>query len=83
VPIEIADEPPAACSSGGSRATTGVPHIVMQLRAVVFAVLLLPASAVQVGRNRLWRLRDGFAASVPTGLRQVMCRSRAGEIDLR
>ncbi len=80
VPVEISDDPPASCVIGESATSTGTPHIVAQLEGVVFAVLLLPASAVKVGRNRLWHLRDGIAPRLPPELRRLATRGRTGQV---
>jgi hypothetical protein len=82
VPVEIGDEPPTACTMGNPRARVGVPHVVAQVQGVVLAVLLLPASAVQVGRNRLWHLRAGIATGLPRRPHDLLTRGRSGMIDL-
>ena len=82
VPVEIGDEPPAACIMGKPQLSVGVPHVVAQVQGVVFAVVLLPASAVQIGRNRLWHLREGIATGLPRRPRDILTRGRSGAIDL-
>ncbi len=79
-PVEIRDEPPRACVLGPSTAVTGAPHLVAQLGGATFGVVLLPASAVKVGRNGLWHLRDDAAARLPPALRELTTRRRAGEL---
>jgi len=82
VPVEIGDEPPRACTVGQPRARAGVPHVVAQVQGIVLAVVLLPASAVEVGRNRLWHLREDVAIRLPPGPRDLLTRGRSGVIDL-
>jgi hypothetical protein len=80
MPVEIGQEPPVSCVIGQSAASTGTPHVVARVAGVVFAVLLLPSSAIKVGRNRLWRLREELARSLPPELHQIATRGRTGEI---
>jgi hypothetical protein len=82
VPVEIGVAPPEACILGKLTAIVGVPHVVAQIGGVLFAVVLLPASAVRVGRNRLWRLREGIADGLPEGPRRLFTRGRSGVSDL-
>lgn len=80
LPIAIDDEPPTACVIGHPVATMGTPHLVARLDRVSFSVVLLPASAVKVGRNRLWRLRDALASKLPLDVQKLMTRGRTGEV---
>lgn len=80
VPVEATDEPPVSCLIGKPMASTGTPHLVGRLERVGFAVVLLPASAVKVGRNRLWHLRDGIASRLSRELRTLMTRARSGKV---
>jgi hypothetical protein len=81
VPVEINQEPPASCVIGEAAASTGTPHVVAQLGGVVFGVLLLPAAAVKVARNRLWHLREDIASRLPPGLQQLLMKGRSGRVD--
>jgi hypothetical protein len=79
VPARISDEPPASCVIGPTVARTGTPHVVARLDAIAFAVLLLPAPAVIVGRNRLWHLREAIASRLRPDLRRLLTSRRSGE----
>jgi hypothetical protein len=79
-PADASDEPPASCVIGDPMASTGTPHVIGRLKEVAFAVLLLPASAVKVGRNRLWHLRESIAERLPRALRDLTTRRRSGEV---
>ncbi len=79
VPVELTDAPPSAFVMGPSIAMTGSPHVVARVARVTFAVVLLPASVVRVGRNRLWRLREPFAGKLAPGLRELLTRGRSGK----
>jgi hypothetical protein len=81
IPVAIHDEPPVSCIIGASRGSVGIPHVVMRLEPLVFSVLLLPASAIKVGRKRLWHLREKLASGIPPSLRQILTRRRSGQID--
>lgn len=80
MPIHISNEPPASCVTGPLEGRTGTPHVVMRLDELVFAVVLLPASAIKVGRNRLWHLREGLASQLPPTLQRLLTRGRSGEV---
>ena len=80
VPVEIGQEPDASCVIGTSAANTGTPHVVARIEDVVFAIVLLPASVIKVGRNRLWHLRDNIARPLPPDLFRLATRGRRGEI---
>jgi hypothetical protein len=78
VPVEIGDEPPTAWVLGEPTARVGVLHVVARVQGVEFAVLLLPASAVQVGRNHLWHLHESIAARLRPELNVLLTRGRSG-----
>jgi hypothetical protein len=80
VPVETDGEPPASCEVASAVARTGVPYVVAQLQEVVFAVLLLPASMIKVGRNRLWRLRENIALPLRPDLRRLVTSRRTGVV---
>jgi hypothetical protein len=82
VPVEIREEPPKACVIGASQTTTCMPHVTAQLGRAAFAVVLLPASAVKVGRNRLWHVRESIASRLSPELQRLLTRGRSGEIRL-
>ena len=82
VPVEIGEEPPKSCVVGASQTTTGMLHVVAQLGRAAFGVVLLPASAVKVGRNRLWHLREPIASRLSPELQRLLTRGRSGEIKL-
>jgi hypothetical protein len=79
-PTEATNEPPASCLIGEPVTSTGTLHVVGRLEKIVFAVVLLPAPAVKVGRNRLWHLRENIAARLPPELRELTTRRRSGEV---
>lgn len=79
VPVEINDEPPTSCVIGETTAKTGTPHVVARIERVAFVVLLLPASVLKVGRNRLWHLREDLASRLNPDLHRLATRGRSGE----
>ncbi len=82
VPVELDEEPPAAFALGDRAVALGVPHVLAHADAVSFAALLLPGSALGVGRNRLWRMREDAVECLPGTLRLLLTRGRAGELVL-
>ncbi len=83
VPVEISEEPPKACVLGASQTTMGTLHVVAQLGRAAFGVVLLPASAVKVGRNRLWQLREPLASTLGPELQRLLMGGRSGELELK
>ena len=80
VPVTLSEEPPTSVVIGSPSSSTGLLHVVAHIRDVWFGVVLLPGSAVKVGRNRLWHLREALASRLPPDLKQLMTRGRSGEI---
>ncbi len=79
-PVELGQALPSSCAIGPSVTTTGTAHVVARVAGVTFVVVLLPASAVKVGRNRLWHLRDDLAARLSPEVRGLLTRGRSGEM---
>ena len=80
MPVEISEEPPTACLMGASATNTGTLHVVARIEGVAFAVLLLPASAVKIGRNRLWHLREDIVSRLPADQRGLLTGGRSGSL---
>jgi len=80
VPVEIGDEPPASCIIGSPRTSTGLLHLVARVGRAAFGVVLLQASAVKVGRSRLWHLREEIASELSPELALLTTRGRSGEV---
>ena len=80
VQVDIPDEPPASCIIGPSLTRTGMLHVVARLDRAAFGVVLLPGSAVKVGRNRLWHLREDVASGLSPELHSLTTRGRSGEV---
>ena len=79
-PVDLSAEPPASVVLGPSRTKTGLLHVVARAGRAALAVVLVPGSAVKVGRNRLWHLRDEFASRLPPDLQRLMTRGRSGQL---
>jgi hypothetical protein len=80
VPVRGGPDLENACAIGTARAAAGRPHRVAEIDGTVFAVILLPGAVVKTGRNRLWRLRDELAASLPEDVRTLLTRGRSGSL---
>lgn len=78
LPFPCGNDLIAACSLGPRDATTGQAHQVARVEGAAFVVILLPASVLTTGRNRLWRLRDDLASNLPSDLRGILTRGRTG-----
>ena len=81
--IACADDLTASCTLGATHAVTGRPHIVAESKDVAFVVVLIPGSAVKVGRNRLWHVREEMGASLPADLRELLTGHRTGTLSIR
>ena len=76
VPLAIGD-PPSACSVAPS-VTLGRARTIVTAGGVSVALLLLPATALRVGRCGLWRVRDEALGASPDGVRTLLTRGRRG-----
>lgn len=47
---------------------------------VTMTILLIQGRFLQVGRHRLWRVRDELASSLPPSVRNMLTRRRSGSI---
>ncbi|HEY6462945.1 MAG TPA: hypothetical protein VIY73_22395 [Polyangiaceae bacterium] len=83
VRVELDDDPPAACVVGKPAVKVGSPHPVMETGRAFFAIVVLPASAVTVGRNRLWRARESIVAGLDAAQAVLLTRGRSGAFDSR
>jgi hypothetical protein len=78
IPVAFSGNVDASCKLGPSRFTTGRAHVVATADGGAFAVILLPAAVIKMGRNHLWHLRDELATSLPDHVRTVLTRGRTG-----
>jgi hypothetical protein len=70
----------AACAVGSDGVVLGRPFTVVHAAGAHFIALLVPAAALQVGRNHLWRMRAELAAALPPPLRELLTRARTGAL---
>jgi len=78
--IACTDDLTTSCTLGETHAVTGRPHLVAASNSVAFVVVLIPGSAVKVGRSRLWHLREEIRALLPADLRELLTRRRTGTL---
>jgi hypothetical protein len=71
-----------ACLVQPGMFTTGRVARVARASSASFFVLLMQRSCVRMGRKRLWRLREEFAASLPDAARQLLTHRRTGTVHL-
>jgi hypothetical protein len=55
--------------------------LVAEVNGAAFVVIALQKSALKVGRNRLWRIREELTSSFPADLRQYFGRGRTGVLE--
>ena len=80
MPVACGGDLPAACTLSTDPTFTGRPHLVAEIDGAAFHVVLFPGSVLQVSRNRLWRLREELASSLPADLRRLLTRGRTGDL---
>ncbi len=69
-----------SCTLGPRLLTGGRVTCLAETREAAFLAILLPRVILKVGRNRLWRIRTESATQLPSTLRQLLTRRRAGTI---
>lgn len=75
----VPSSPVAALPTGPPDAfSLGRVETIVACDGISFHLLLLPGSAVRVGRNRLWRARDAVVAALPPRQRAMLQRRRTG-----
>lgn len=78
VPVADTGSPAETCEISAGPFVTGRVAVLARTEGADLLVLLFPARLVKIGRNRLWRLRDQYAAELPPRLREVLTRRRTG-----
>ena len=79
VPVSYGADLSRVVALGPLATTTGCVTGVARADGAAFFVLLLPGSAVETGRNRLWRLRDALTTrSLSPPVRDLLTRGRSG-----
>lgn len=68
------------CTLGPQVLTTGRVTCLAATSEAEFFALVLPRAVVKVGRTRLWRLRENLAGQLPSTVRELLTRRRAGTI---
>jgi len=80
VPIACGADLVAACTLGRSNLTTARAERLAQVDVAAFVVLLVQGRFLQVGRHRLWRVREETASTLPPRVREILTRRRSGTI---
>lgn len=78
VPVAYMGTPTDTCEISTGPIVTGRMSLLASADRADILVLLIQAGLVRVGRNRLWRFRDEYAAMLPPRLREVLTRRRTG-----
>ena len=82
IPVHFQSAFSKACLVQPGSVSSGRLSCLARADTAAFFVLLLPRSVLEVGRKRLWRVRDEISASLPPPLRELLTRRRAGTIPL-
>jgi hypothetical protein len=64
----------------GAALTTGRVACLARTDATAFFVLLIQRGLLEIGRKRLWRIRDEIASSLAPGVRELLTRGRTGTV---
>jgi hypothetical protein len=80
VPVGSGHDLARSCTLGPPRVTTGRVELLAQADQAAFVVLLIQGPFLEVGRKRLWRLREEFALSLPPRVREILTRRRTGTV---
>lgn len=78
VSVAYADSPEVTCAVGDSPIVTGRVSLLARADRADALVLLIQAGLFRIGRNRLWRLCDRYAAVLSPQARAVLTRRRTG-----
>lgn len=78
--VAFAGDPAAVCTVGNARLTTARVEPLAGTEEAAFFSLLLPASALKIGRHRLWRVREELTPSLPPRVLEILTRRRSGSI---
>jgi len=80
VPVSCGGDLASSCTLGPPRFTTARAEQLAQADKAAFVVLLIQGRFLKVGRQRLWRLREELASSLPPRVREILTRRRTGTI---
>jgi len=78
VPVRLETRQPSECVLATDVVPTARVTCIARCAETAFFVVVLPTNAVTFGRNRLWRLRESFAARLPDDVRALLTRRRSG-----
>lgn len=80
VPVAVGARLEEVCTLGPRLLTAGRVACLAQTNEAAFLAVLFPRALLKVGRNRLWRIRDDSARQLPSTVRELLTRRRAGTI---
>lgn len=80
IPVAFNGDPAAVCRLRETPLTTGQIEPIAHTEEAALVSLILPAPFIEVGRKRLWHVREGLASSVPPRVRDILTRRRSGSI---
>lgn len=83
VPVPIGANLADACAIELSAVETGRVSRLARASGTAFFVLLIPGSALKMGRKRLWHLRDNVAGALAPNVRELLTHRRSGSVLLR
>jgi hypothetical protein len=80
IPVPVQSDLAHACSVEDGIVTTGRVSRLARAESAAFYVLLVPGGILEMGRKRLWRVRDEVASLLPPNLRELLTRRRTGSV---
>lgn len=80
VPVPIVRDLSATCTIEKTEMRTGCVSCLARAGATSLWVLLLPRSVLQMGRKRLWHVREKVAAALPSEVRGLLTERRSGHV---
>jgi hypothetical protein len=78
VPVLAAPDVAGSCTVEPGTIRTGRVTCLARANPAALFVLLIPRRLLRMGRKRVWRVRDGVVASLPTGIPALLTRGRTG-----
>lgn len=80
IPVAFNGDPVAVCNLRETPLTTARIEPIAHTDEAALVSLILPAPFIEVGRKRLWHVREGLASSVPPRVRDILTRRRSGSV---
>ena len=80
VPVAAGAHLEEVCTLGPRSMTAGRVACLAETNEAAILAVLFPRALLKVGRSHLWRIRDDSATRLPSTVRELLTRRRAGTI---